>query len=384
MPNLPKPQTSRSISADVPDSEEFNPTRLTLARKRRGLTKAELAEKIGVDPRAITAFESGEYPPSEDTLRSISGVLTFPLTFFFGPTIEEPCIETASFRALTKMTASQRDRALSGGTLALCFNKFIEARFELPKADLPDLGKETSPESAAVSLRRYWGIGELTVRNMVHLLEAKGIRVFSLAIDAREVDAYSFWDNGTPFVFLNTYKTAEHSRYDAAHELGHLVLHRHGGPKGREAEIEVNSFASAFLMPRGDIIANAPRFPSFWDLAKAKKRWKTSVAALAYRMHAVGMLSDWQYRTLCIEIVKYGRDREPEECPRETSLVLPAVFSALYEDGVTRSDVARELRITTSELEQMMFGLTMTSVEGGRQTSNTKKGEPRLRLVQKG
>jgi len=27
--------------------------------------------------------------------------------------------------------------------------------------------------------------------------------------------------------FLNTYKTSEHSRYDAAHELGHLTLHRH-------------------------------------------------------------------------------------------------------------------------------------------------------------
>ena len=49
------------------------------------------------------------------------------------------------------------------------------------------------------------------------------------------VDAFSVWREYTPYIFLKLMKTAEHSRFDAAHELGHLVLHRHGGPKGRLA-----------------------------------------------------------------------------------------------------------------------------------------------------
>jgi Zn-dependent peptidase ImmA (M78 family) len=254
-------------------------------------------------------------------------------------------------------------------------NKWIEEQFELPVVDLPNLGHERSPEAAAESLRSHWGIGELPIRNMIHLLEAKGVRIFSLAINAREVDAFSMWNQTTPFIFLNGYKSSEHSRYDAAHELGHLVLHRHGGPHGRGTEHEADAFASAFLMPRASVIANAPRFPTLAMLIDFKKIWTTSVAALNYRLHTVGMLSDWQYRTLCIQISQHGyRTKEPNEAPRETSQVLPKIFAALYMEGITRSQLARALSIPQSELEQLMFGLTIASLDGGRkQTSNLKR-----------
>ncbi len=75
-------------------------------------------------------------------------------------------------------------------------------------------------EAAAEMLRAHWGIGELPVKNMIALLESRGIRVYSLAIDAKEVDAFSMWKGGRPFVFLNTFKSAEHCRFDAAREIG--------------------------------------------------------------------------------------------------------------------------------------------------------------------
>jgi Zn-dependent peptidase ImmA (M78 family) len=235
----------------------------------------------------------------------------------------------------------------------------------------------TGPEA----LRHHWGIGELPISNMIHLLEAKGVRIFSLAIDAHEVDAFSMWKAATPFVFLNNNKSSEHSRYDAAHELGHLVLHRHGGPRGREAEQEANAFASAFLMPRASVIAHAPRFPTVATLVKLKRIWTTSVAALNYRLHAVGMLSDWQYRVLCIQISRNGyRTKEPNEAPREISQVLPKIFSALHQDGVSRPGVARALCIPQSELECLMFGLAMASIEGGRKGTSSRS---RLTVVNK-
>ena len=150
----------------------------------------------------------------------------FPETFFFGDDLEEPALDTASFRSLSKMTARQRDTALGSGAIALLLNQWIESRFSLPSPNLPDLGRDASPESASEAVRREWGLGELPVKNMVHLLEAHGVRVYSLAIDAAEVDAFSMWRQNRPFVFLNT-KSSEHARFDAAHELGHLVLHRH-------------------------------------------------------------------------------------------------------------------------------------------------------------
>jgi len=185
-------------------------------------------------------------------------------------------------------------------------------------------------------------------------------------VDAREVDAFSMWKGTRPFVFLNTYKSTEHSRFDAAHELGHLVLHKHGPPSGREAEKQANTFASAFLMPRGSVLANAPRLPTYSSLVQLKKAWTTSVSALSYRLHELRLISDWQYRGLCIEIAKRGRDVEPEEAPKETSLILPKVLAALYEDGMSRAHIAHALSLPSSELEQLLFGLAMTSIAGGR------------------
>jgi Zn-dependent peptidase ImmA (M78 family)/DNA-binding XRE family transcriptional regulator len=359
----------------------FNPSRLTLARRRRGLTKAKLALALGLDARSISAYEAGEFAPDSPRIQSIGEVLRFPAAFFLGDDLEEPTPDIASFRAMSKMTAAKRDMALGAGALALALNEWIVARFELPAADLPDLSREPNPEAAAMSLRRIWGLGELPVKNMVHLLESRGVRVFTLAVDALEVDAFSMWRDGTPFVFLNTQKSCEHSRFDAAHELGHLVMHRHGPPSGQQAEAEANAFASAFLMPRASVLASAPKLATVDHLVQLKKLWTVSVAALAYRLHTVGVLSDWHYRMLFIEISKRGyRTMEPHESPREISLVLAKVFSALREEGVTRSDIADQLRILAEEIDQLVFGLALTSLQGGKASSATA-GRAHLSLV---
>jgi len=347
-----------------------------------GLSKSQMASLVGVDLRTVSAYEAGTSTPRDQVLERIVSKTGFPAPFFSGDDLEEPQPDAASFRAMSKMSAGQRDRALSQGAIANHLCGFLEERFDLPKLDIPDLSHEPTPEAAGETLRQHWGIGVLPINNMIHLLESKGVRVFSLAIDARQVDAFSVWRGETPMVFLNTYKTSEHSRYDAAHELGHLALHRHAIPHGRDAEQQADRFASSFLMPRGSVLAHAKRNPTFGDLIEMKEIWKVSVAALNYRLHSVGMTSDWLYRRLCIEIAKYGRDREPNEIPRETSQILPKVFAALHEENVSRSDVAGALNLPQSEVEKLMFGLTLAAIEGGKKgTSPTRPQQTNLRIV---
>lgn len=362
----------------------FNPARLTLARKRRGMTKTKLASAIGpVDLRSVTAYESGEFSPDGDRLALIAKALRFPIEFFCGDDLEVLSPDVASFRAMSKMTAGQKDMALGAGAIALLVNGWIEERFELPAANLPDLSRERSPEAAADSLRRLWGLGELPIKNTIHLLESKGVRVFSLSVDAVEVDAFSMWRGNTPFVFLNTKKSAEHSRFDAGHELGHLVVHRHGAPQGQDAEREANAFASAFLMPRASVLANAPRMATVDNLIKLKKYWTVSVAALAYRLQTVGVLTDWHYRTLCMEIASRGyRKREPEEAQRETSQILAKVFTALREEKVSKGDIANDLRVAREEIEQLIFGLAIVGLTGaGSAGGSVSRPRNHLRVV---
>jgi Zn-dependent peptidase ImmA (M78 family)/DNA-binding XRE family transcriptional regulator len=368
----------------VSDVQEFNPARLTFARKRRGITKTTLASRISVDLRSVSAYENGEFSPDQNKLQQLSKELRFPVSFFSGDDIEELSPDTASFRAMSKMTAGQRDMALGSGAIALLVNRWIEERFELPEANLPDLSREPSPEAAADSLRRYWDLGELPIKNTVHLLESRGVRVFSLSVEAVEVNAFSMWRQNTPFIFLNTKKSAENSRFDAAHELGHLVMHPHGAPQGHVAEREANTFASAFLMPRASVLANAPRLTTIDHLIKLKKFWTVSVAALAYRLQMLGLLTDWHYRILCIEIAKRGfRKREPEEAQRESSQILAKVLSALRAEGISERDIANDLRVTREEIEQLVFGLAIVGLTGtasGERLLNRKR--PHLRVVQ--
>lgn len=328
-------------------------SRIELARKRRGLTKVALAQRTGLSTRSLYDIESGQAIPTPETLTALSEVLRFPVEFFMRPALEIPTPEETSFRSLRSLTAGQRDAALAAGALAFELSQWIESRFELPTAPLPDL-RDYDPETAAETLRAHWGIGERPVGNMIHLLESVGVRVFSVAAD-RRVDAFSLWRRDVPFMFLNTVKTAEHARMDAAHELGHLVLHRHGTPWGRNIEKDAQVFGSAFLMPRSSVLA-APRLLSatLGHLVQLKKRWLVSALALAHRLHELRLLSDWNYRSLCVQLSRLGRAREPEGIPRETSQVMAKVFGTL---GTSKIDAAKELCLYSADIEALIFGL---------------------------
>lgn len=347
--------------------EAFNPDRLVLARRRRGLSKTELARTVDLTTRSLYDFETGRAEPGMESLDALAEALKFPREFFFRSSVPTPSFTAASFRSLKSMTAGQRDAALSAGALAFELSQWIDATFELPAPDVPSV-RDQEPEAAAMMVRAHWQIGERPIGNLIHLLESKGVRVYSLAEQGKTLDAFSLWHRNLPFVFLNTNKTAEHSRMDAAHELGHLVLHRHGGPQGRDVEKDAQAFASAFLMPSHSVLSVAKRFtaPTMAHLVQLKKNWGVSVAAINYRLHALQLLTAWQYRMLCIEIAKHGRTREPEGMARETSQVLNKVMGALREAGTNKADVARQLGLYTADVDALIFGLGISPASDGR------------------
>jgi Zn-dependent peptidase ImmA (M78 family)/transcriptional regulator with XRE-family HTH domain len=359
----------------------FNPKRFSLARRRRGLKKTELAKKIDVSLKSIMNYEAGDTPGAE-TMERIVEVLEFPETFFFGEDVEEIDASAVSFRSMARMNASTREEALGQGSICVLLNDWLNLRFGMPKPAVPCIRLAT-PEAAAAIVRTEWGLGVQPISNMIHLLESKGVRIFSLCVKAREVDAFSMWKGETPFIMLNVQKSSERSRFDAAHELGHLVMHRQGAPTGKEAESEANRFASAFLMPDADVLAHTKTNPSIAALLQWKKRWKVSLGALNYRLHQLNLTTEYHYRHLCMEISRLGgRTAEIDGVARETSLLISKVLGILAKDGISRSQVAADLAITAQELDAMMFGLTMTALVGRRVgTAPIASAPPKLALV---
>ena len=304
-------------------------------------------------------------------------VFASPLAFSSGLTLDVPSTRSVSFRALSRMTAGERDAALGAGALALALNDWLDNRFILPKPDVPELHFE-EPESAADIVRSEWGLGYRPISNLIHLLELKGVRVYSLTHDTRNVDAFSFWRNGTPFIFLDRRRTAERIRFDAAHELGHLVQHKHGGPVGQDAESQANAFASSFLMPASSVYSTVRHGVTLQRMILLKKNWGVSVAALAYRLHKLHVLTDWQYRSMCIEMAPY-RKAEPEPMEHEASQILAKMFATLRDEGLTRSQIATELCISRADLESLTFGLDVTY--GHPTGTSSGAARPDLKLV---
>jgi Zn-dependent peptidase ImmA (M78 family)/transcriptional regulator with XRE-family HTH domain len=362
------------------------PSRITLARERRGFSASALAKLVGVARQTVAAWESGTQEPTPANMESLRAVLAFPVSFFEAPDVEPVPIGTVSFRAMSKMTASTRDVALASGRVALLINEWLDQRYRLPPLDLPTLGLQ-KPSQAAEVVRHRWGLGNAPIANMTHLLESKGVRVFSLPPESRTLDAFSLWWFGTPIILLAQGKTAERRRFDLAHELGHLVLHSEREAfQGQRAEDDANAFASSFLMPRAGMLARPLRNATLDVILNERKRWRVAAMALTYRLNELGFLSEWQYRSLCVELSRRGfRSGEPGGLHSESSLVLTKVFNSLPKSsGGVVAKIADDLCLTPEELAHYLMGLVVLPLAGqsrqGRGTP-TQEQPPTLRLA---
>src|SRR6201989_2306650 len=109
-----------------------------------------------------------------------------------------------------------------------------------------------------------------------------------------ELDGYSLFWRARPFIFVSTAKSGERGRFDAAHELGHLVLHGEDQELNRPAaEQEANPVPAAFLMPRSSVLPQGLRDASAARVLQAKLIWNVAAMALTLRLYELGLLTDW-------------------------------------------------------------------------------------------
>jgi hypothetical protein len=116
------------------------------------------------------------------------------------------------------------------------------------------------------------------------------------------------------------------------------------------------------------------------DPHAAKTELARLAAALAHRLHMLGLMSEWSYRGVFIELSKRGRARESNGIERETSQVFAKVFSSLKGSGTTKADIARELGLYTDDLDALIFGLSMMPVTEGRRTADVNAAARRRHL----
>jgi len=351
------------------------PGRLKDARIAKRLNQAELGEAIGKTRQAISAYELGEKAPEATTLAAIIQVLDQPLAYFTAPDREGFGASGPRFFRATGPDTKRRNLmcdAYAGWEVQIA--RYVDDLVNYPPVVLPGLTPagqsegymEEEIEEAAAECRKLWGLGYGPLSNVLALAEGKGVIAARLRMEGERIEAFSFWNGSRPFIFLASEKeSAARARFDVAHEIGHLVLHRGVGqediedPKTlRRIEAEANRFAGALLLPR-EAFPNevfTTRLDAFVEL---KARWKVAIQAMVYRCKDLGIFDDYQITNLYKQIsARKWRTKEPLDdltrYPLEQPKLLKQAVEMIVAAGRKRpEDLRADLALSPRVIETL-------------------------------
>lgn len=360
------------------------------------MSQGELGDRIGVTRQAVSAYERGDKNPEPETFDSIARTLNQPVIFFtagssarfgeFGPKF---------FRKFGSDTVRRNEACTILGEWFVHAARYLDGYVNFPPVDLPEFAPSDAAggysaeeiEHAAEACRAHWGLGIGPISNVLALLESKGIAACRYEMTGEKVEAFSFWNGARPFIFMATEKECGvRTRFDLAHELGHLVLHRWVEESEladrttlKRIEREADRFAGAFLLPRRSFPNEVytPRLDAFVSL---KQRWRVSIQAMVYRCSNLGLFDAEQVLNIRKQIsFRKWRTKEPLDDPSIIPLEQPKLLRRALElvlEGRRRhpDEILNELALSPRIVE-VFYNLP----EGALRKRPTGNVEPILR-----
>lgn len=352
------------------DENKIDGKKIEEARLARKLSLAQLSEKIGVTSQAISKYENGKIKPSSKVLINLSDVLDFPISFFINnnSSIEEDIFNDSiiHFRSNKHITKKLQEACKVRIKWVNNTYKLICDYFELPTLDIPCLEikdidelSDEAIENIVENLRNYWNLDDKPINNFIDILQKKGFVVTRLDIGTKKIDGFSMWNDNIPYIFIGTEKdSAVRSRFDLAHELGHLILHRNITKEEFEEERDViehqaDIFAAAFLLPRSSFsreIINS----SVDSLILLKRKWKVSLSAMIKRIQSIELLTENQIKYLRHQMCKYKYYiHEPldDSIKCEKPYLFKQAFELLTENNIlSKDDIADIIKLNKKEI----------------------------------
>lgn len=354
--------------------ENFQPLRLQQALATRGLTQGQLANLVGISPSTISKWmkEDLKHSPEAGTLERLAESLNLSVEWFTRPQpspVSAP-LYRSNAQALKTARAKLKGRIEWLHEMAQLLNQFAD----YPKVNLPDfaflepeaIGK-ADIEFAAEACRSMWQLGQTPIQDLMLAAEGAGIIVAREETEISAIEGLSCWvndpDGARPFVLLSADKAnAFRSRFDLAHEIGHLVLHRHvpDGPtpeRYRLMEKQAHDFAGALLLPSQTFAADVRIPVSLDSLLVLKQKWGVSVAAMVMRLAALDLIDEEDKLNLYKRrSSRWGAKAEPGDDKRtpESPRLLRRTIELLVGAGVMPTEgLPRFIGISERDIEQL-------------------------------
>ena len=347
--------------------------RLKEAREARGLTGVALSDLVGVKRASISLYEIGKASPQFDVFLKLSTVLNIPRAFFLRPPTQ-PDTDSLFYRSISAATKSDRLKARRKYTWLKEITSYLRGYVRFPHVKIPQLDVPSEMAAidtnvialAASETRKFWGLKNGPISDVTLLLENNGVIVSKVTLDTMRMDGFSSWDanSKTPYVIMGDDKgSAVRSRFDAAHELGHLVLHRNlpsqsiSNPIYNSAiEAQANEFAGTFLLPE-ETFAEDLDFVSLDSLKSLKSKWLVSIGAMLHRAAVLDMTTEKQIKGLWVNYTRRGwRTKEPldDQLVPEYPRLLRRAFELIINKGVQEPEqIISDLCLSSSDISEL-------------------------------
>jgi Zn-dependent peptidase ImmA (M78 family)/transcriptional regulator with XRE-family HTH domain len=356
--------------------------RLTEAREARGLmTQTALADllkaqNVSVTKSAISLYENNLSDPRPEMVGELAKLLGVKESFFFLSLPKMPSNpifwRSRQMTIRDKRTIAERKFGWSKWII----DQYLKNYMDMPPLQFPGRNETSVPnnpanltddqiEEIANIARQFWGLGKAPIDNMIALLENNGIMLTYGTVNSEKLDAFS---NKSEYdcsyhIFLSTdKKSAVRTRFDAAHELGHLILHSHL-PKSYFTEknhslIERQAyrFASAFLMPK-DSFRRDVWMTSIEAFKVLKEQWKVSVGAIIHRCDDIGLFGhdETKAQRLWIKYKREWKTIEEDNFDYENPQLMKRCIDALLEAKVkTKSQILFDIPFSQHDIESLL------------------------------
>jgi Zn-dependent peptidase ImmA (M78 family)/transcriptional regulator with XRE-family HTH domain len=275
-------------------------------RKRAGLSSRDLAERIGLDPSALSNIETGQRAIKTGELTSIAAALNVsPLAI----------LDESSLVAQIPVAPRSPGGARLDGDVYRELLSLTELHEVLTEANirvLPDLGDVPDVSKlgwhAAADALADWTLGRVgePERNRDRFLDlVRSIEVelrIDVLVESCSQDVLmgaAITDDDFPLIFVNGAQSRPRALFTLSHELGH-VLARDGTPCVLDADLVAdddrerlaNAFAAAVLMPERRVKEIHDKFGrTAKSLAAMIATFDVSYESLVYRLHNLRVIN---------------------------------------------------------------------------------------------
>lgn len=283
----------------------FQPQKLLQLRTNLALTQTELAERLSCSKGNISKWEQGKSCPENESFRKICKFFNVSETWLLEPIMSAEDDNPSFFRAQNRTPKISRQIADIRLNWTEEVSYKLQESLDFPEINLPTYDNDFKSitdgeiENLALECRRLWGLSNSPINNLLISMESNGLVVTRGNLGFSKMDGVSRWSllDNRPYVFLCKDKAnGFRARFDAAHELGHVILHKGVTEPDYKKyyhllEAQANRFASAILLPASSFVRDV-RWPTLENLLVLKSKWKVSVAAIIHRCQDLGVISD--------------------------------------------------------------------------------------------